>query len=413
MYKWIITSVTFFALLLGVFYTPYYASAVSEFDNSYQNVNTIEVEMLPPSGETCSSIDLITTWSLKVIDSTRHGTYASSFQTATTGDGRWGVTQEYSSSGTMTTVFWTEDDSLYLEWWSGGVQAKGNSLKIATLWNGSSFGSSCEDVQIYDASSVSEYVISYTDGTRKNSFVYTDNPNIPEDYEGVIPPDTISPPTPPLDWKPDIQHVQSIDWKILLQDRNFNTFDPVPFTCNQGLTPVIQYDLLNDDTNENLDQGVMSPTIQYQFQAEDYGVETTFKFIANYYCGDLEDDPTFSGQTTYYFTLNASGTFVPDTPSCFSDTFPYIDIDGCTSVIEDLINNLSFGTINFPEWEINSDGCHTLGILGDWINVPSSSRTICPQFSPTVRNVVTPFLTFVLGITIIGVLVTKSRNDFN
>lgn len=221
--------------------------------------------------------------------------------------------------------------------------------------------------------------------------------------------------TPPyiLDWIPDINHVQSVDWKIKLQDRNFNTFDPVPFTCDQGLAPIIQYDLYNNDVDPNtpIDQGVFSPTIQYEYQAEDYGVETEFKLIGNYYCGDGEEEPSFSGQKTYYFTLNAIGTFVPDTPSCFSETFPYVDMDGCTAVIENLVNNLSFGAITFPDWEVNSDGCHTLGPLGDWINVAPSSRTVCPQFSSTVRNTVTPFLTFVLGITIIGALISKTRLD--
>lgn len=230
----------------------------------------------------------------------------------------------------------------------------------------------------------------------------------PTGYEGELIPGI---PAPPLDWTPNIELVSVIDWKIMLQDQNFNTFDPVPFTCNEGLTPIIQYILLNNDTSEEIDTGIFSPTVPYEFQSERYGIETEYKFVGAYYCGDNNDDPQFNNHTTYYFSVNASGVMLLDTPSCFLDEFPFIDMNGCVLVIERFVSHLSFGTINFPQWDISPNECHALGPIGDWINVPVTSRLICPQFSATIRNAVTPFLTFVLGITVAGAIITKTSKD--
>lgn len=420
MFKWLTGFATVSAISLSVFFGVSSASAATIYDDVIEIGEPI-IRGIDINEDPCE-LNIGTTF-MSIIESADESSNKTAFLNAlddrlNDGDG-WALV-EYKVSDTGTNLLLRVQTSQSAAFFTlvGGIEPRlvmDNVITANIAYNG------CDVSVNFNQATPSNQWLAMNPATfdtwngsigARPVFVANDI-DYPQDYEGELIPDTWQPPTPPLTWAPDFQHVQSIDWKIKLQDRNFNTFDPVPFTCNEGLTPVIQYDLLNNDTSELLDQGIFSPTIQYEFQSEKYGIETEYKFIGNYYCGDAEDDPTFSHQTTYYFTLNASGTHVPDTPSCFSDTFPYVDIDGCTAVVENLVNNLSFGTINFPNWSIQSDGCHTLGTIGDWINVPSSSRTICPQFSSTVRNVVTPFLTFVLAITIIGVLVTKSRNDFN
>lgn len=253
-------------------------------------------------------------------------------------------------------------------------------------------------------------------------FLSTFATEYPTGYEGIIIPDTYTPPIEPLTWTPDIQHVQTVDWKIKLQDRNFNTFDPVPFTCDLGLTPVIEYDLYNEDIDPNtpIDQGTFSPTVPYEYSSEKYNVKTEYKFIGNYYCGIGENEPTFSGQTTYRFKLDAGGNFIGDQDTgdlsgieifekCINEDAPFIHVSECLGAFGSIVDKLSFGRINlFSKFYYESPtDCQEIGKMGDWLGL--SNKYVCPQFSADVRNTVTPFITFGLALAVVGAISTKSR----
>lgn len=255
-------------------------------------------------------------------------------------------------------------------------------------------------------------------GLDSNTEIFLSNFPItyPPGYEGEIIPDSYTPPTVYTD-KPDISVVNIVDWKITLQDRNFNTFDNVPFTCHQGLTPVIEYDLFNNDTNERIDQGVFSPTVQYEFQSEKYGIETEYKFIGNYYCGIGDDEPTFSHQTTIYFTSSEAGLYVSDIiTDCVLDEFPFVNIENCMNNMADAIQLLSFNTLRLPGgggggggWGV-SQTCYNMQVLDDWINSPN--QQLCPMFPQYIRDIVTPFVTFALGLLMLNFLTKRVGGGF-
>lgn len=212
------------------------------------------------------------------------------------------------------------------------------------------------------------------------------------------------------DFTPRLNVLTGVDNKVTIQDMNFNTFDEVPFTCNEGLAPVIQYEL-KDESLAVIDSGTMSPTTQYVYQHTRELAERTFTFTANYYCGDTSEDPLFPSSSTVEYTLTQGGTLKNDIfASCMNSEFPYLHFDACTENIETALNMLSFGSVKLGnEWTSN-DGCTELNVLGDWLNVPDN--TVCPFFSSTIRNVVTPFVTLLLGLVTLN-FIFKIGNTAN
>ena len=100
------------------------------------------------------------------------------------------------------------------------------------------------------------------------------------------------------------------------------------------------------------------------------------------------------------------------TTVCVSNELPYIHVDDCVNLYNQFINNLIFNDVQLLVINGNSE-CHNLGKLGDWLNLPSSKREICPAFNEDVRNTVTPFISIVVGLTIIGVVAKwyRGHND--
>lgn len=411
MFKWAILFAMPFAILFGVLFGGSSASAISAYDDLVRTTDKLEIN------QNGYVQDITLDWYSELLnnsDSTFQGTNPDIMRQCMSerlDDGKgWAISQSVFTSGIKQVVLVCASSQNEVATFEGltpnrNVQVS-NSIQCVFF----SFSGALK-LQCYSDYS---YRIVLTETGVANEitplFVNYDV-NYPVDYEGQIIPDSYTPPIV-YTYKPDISVLNVVDWKITLQDRNFNTFDGVPFTCDQGLAPIIEYDLFNNDINERIDQGVFSPTIPYEYQTEKYGIETEYKFIGNYYCGSEDGQPTFSHQTTYYFTVTKDGLFIRETvEDCITSSFPFVDINGCISNLELLLNSLSFGAIKFPKWEFDTSGCRTLGTIGDWINVPSSSRTVCPQFPSSVRNIVTPFVTFVIGATILGAIATKSSRS--
>lgn len=391
------------------------ASAVSVFDDTYQNTDQVYL-YYDDVGLQCTSQDYTLDWSTLVSTSVTGVTQTNVDNfTLALDSGRWGVSMDDVGYTSAIHIFYSTDDSLYLDWIQGGGSyryIRANSVESLTF----NLDGNCEPYMI---ASGSTSVVSSNDGITKNLFVYTDNPNYPIDYEGEAIPDSY---TPPLvyDYIPNMSVVNIVDWTITLQDKNFNTFDNVPFTCNDGLTPVIEYQLINDDTSDLLDSGVYSPTVPYEFNSENYGVATQFRFIGIYDCGDDEGQPTFSSQANFTFSTTASGMFNPEIiTGCFIDTFPFVDLENCLNNMADAIGLLSFNKLRIAGdgggggggggWGI-SQSCYNMQVLDDWINAPGMQ--LCPQFPTYIRDTVTPFITFLLGLFMVSFLTRQTERGF-
>lgn len=96
----------------------------------------------------------------------------------------------------------------------------------------------------------------------------------------------------------------------------------------------------------------------------------------------------------------------------FTDQFPYINFDSCTQSFKNILNKLSFGKIdlrgNIPK---TTTECHALNTFDDWLNLPSG-YVVCPQFSTEIRDIVTPFVTFLLGIITFTFLLNHGKNGY-
>lgn len=397
-----------FSSALLIFYFSPSASAASAYDDNYVTTDSVTAK-----NPVCANgIDVTNNWAT-IIQNSEHPSANDAWTALSNAfdNGRWGVSEWYSPGAGYQgpIIFFTEDDSLYLDWTSiqYGVYAFGNNIKVITLEQ----KNDCETVDIASYSSSEPFAyVSQSDSNPRNLFVYTDHPNYPSGYEGPEVPDSYNPPAPPLDWVPDLHVVAGIDNKVTIQDRHFNTFDENPFTCNEGLTPVINYEL--KDVNSNvIDSGTISATIQYTYQHQNELAERTYSFTASYYCGSEPDDPTFSSSSTVSYTLTQGGTLKNDLfASCMDSEFPFLHFDACMTNIETAISMLSFGVLKFGnDWQ-TTDGCTQLNVLDDWLNI--TNGTVCPFFSNEVRNIVTPFVTLLLGLITMN-FIFKIGNDSN
>lgn len=229
----------------------------------------------------------------------------------------------------------------------------------------------------------------------------------PSDYEGqfIVDNDPYDP-TPPVEEVPDFYIVQGVDHKIEIADNRYFTFDDPNRTLCQpdDLSPFIQYELKTID-GIIVDSGAFSPTITYSYQWPDKNSEGTYTFTGSYSCGDL--DPKFIGETTVTFSMSKDGIYTDDfMATCFIETPPWVDINGCISGMSRAFNLLGFKSLQFGNtvWATFQPQCGQLSNLGHWIHKPN--EVLCPIFPAYVRDTVTPFVTFALGLLMLN-FVTK------
>lgn len=214
-------------------------------------------------------------------------------------------------------------------------------------------------------------------------------------------------------YKPSWYVSNAIDFKANIHDTNFNTFDANPFTCSEGLAPVLHWTIYDLDNVLTLDSGVQSATAQIDYQFPK-GMPTTRYQVSGYYdCGStdpLQFDPDAPG--TYEFEITSAGTLnVNLMDDCVTETFPFINIEGCLNNMTIVLNLLSFNTINFANTWAFSDSCRTLVVINGWLNLPPGYQA-CPQIPSFVRNVTTPFVTFALGLLTITFLARNKGSEW-
>lgn len=94
-----------------------------------------------------------------------------------------------------------------------------------------------------------------------------------------------------------------------------------------------------------------------------------------------------------------------------SSSFPFIETAGCSESLTNLVTVLSFDRINFNKG-LTQDvrTCKQINTLSTWLNLGQNFE-VCPKFSSEIRNDVSAFLTFILGITALGFFIRSKRVD--
>lgn len=399
------------------------ANAASIYDTAF--LQTDELIVSQDRSWDCDPLDITHDWADYINSESRwvlgQSTWApeirTSFQNALN-NGRWGVSLDsVSFSGqAVASIYWTEDDSLTLDWQDGTLvttyaynanivcsdQYSGGDEKYTIFPNG------------WDGTKLNKTLVtvSNTNGAQvKNLFFYGDT-NLPAGYEGIIPRDTPpEPPEPPVtgeEYTPDWVVLSATDWNAEIRDKRFFTFDGIFWTCSidgtslidddSGITPGIEWELW-DNNNVMVDSGSIGAAAAWTYQFPKHQAEREYTLKGRYFCGSDENvTPVYFGDIgEKTFTITATGVlgeqdFFAD---CFSEEFPFIHMNACVHNLAAVVNALSFGVIKVNGFDSN-DSCRQLQTLGNWINKPG--ETICPQFPSYVRDTVTPFVMFILGI---------------
>lgn len=115
------------------------------------------------------------------------------------------------------------------------------------------------------------------------------------------------------------------------------------------------------------------------------------------------DGSTFSG----HYGLAPNHTFY----QCIYSELPFIDFNECYNNILIFTNLLFFDRLEFGTDLTPHDGCRDLIVLGGWIS--ASTNRVCPMFPSYVRDVTTPFITFLLGLLMIKFITSRGGGGFS
>jgi len=244
----------------------------------------------------------------------------------------WEFFKRYSSNTASMGVTWTNTSTLLVidnlqedEWIIGG-------------------GAVCVGA-IANTSLVSYWGFGAPYNSNNQKFLYiNDLITYPEDYEGEIPPESI---TPPDDSDAVPQFTITVNnFKMQFSDKNFFTFDNPAFLCSDDLVPVLHYEIWDNTGPVMLASGVQSASSYIEYTFPDLGADHEYSIVGYYECGDT---PSFTNSSVVDFTVLKNGSL--DTSAfdaCLKEEFPFIDIPACLENVTVLINMMSFGAVNIP-----------------------------------------------------------------
>lgn len=240
----------------------------------------------------------------------------------------------------------------------------------------------------------------------------------PPDWGGISIPQNpyVSPTTSSA--QPDWYASISKNWLVDLHDKNFNTFDKISWTCSEdgntlidnetGLAPVLYWQIYDDsgDTPLMLIDGYNSATAPIQWQAPKDKSNKVYRIVGWYECGG---DVDFTEASNFEFAIDKNGNLnYSSLASCFTETFPFVDLPACISNFGEISNMLSFGVLNFGN-KFDATPCKKLTVVDEWLNTPDI--TVCPMIPEYVRNVITPFVVFALSLLMIQWLTRQSGGN--
>jgi len=237
-------------------------------------------------------------------------------------------------------------------------------------------------------------------------FAFLPTINYPSGYEGDIPPDVPAPAAETINDAPQIEIRNILDFKATVGDNNFNTFDGNPFTCD-GLAPAIIWTFYDTDGITVLSTESLSATLPIEYQYPKLSETLEYTITAQYDCGT---GYIFPNSTTITFSINRAGIedFNP-LQDCFTDTFPFIDLPACVANMGYVLNLLTFDLIPTLEAFTVDDTCTDIPIVSSYIGISEDTQA-CPFFNQQIRDLITPFVTFLLGMISLWVI-TRSTNN--
>lgn len=227
-------------------------------------------------------------------------------------------------------------------------------------------------------------------------------PEYPAGYEGKLIPEESPAIAEESDWTPKIKLIQGNNWVIEYSDEHFFTFDNTPFICEDDFAPIIEWRIYDITDNPE----VLLDTLQYSssalntFNAPKVNNDRKYRLEGNYTdCNGW----IFTDVSSKEFTVLKDGSLNPPDYQtvCVTDTAPWINWQGCMSMLNGTVAALTFNAMNFnpgSDWSFTNN-CRNLQVLGSWIF--ASGKEICPQIPETIRNIVTPFITLAVGLMVI------------
>jgi len=313
------------SVITGVLLSPSSTHAASAYDNVVQTTNTLSV--ISPDGTQNVSLaengdlpwyQLIESKNQAYADARCGDSYISSLNNARS-SGYVSVVQAKASEHYQRVyVIWTDDTYPYA-WPVWTFQTTESGTNYAELKSPTGGDLSIAQIEIADngdwtwlcwSSGSPSFGVGSPDG-----YIYRNNYSVtyPDGYDGVYFAN-LTPISTPNDssYKPDLNVISVVGYHAVIQDRNFNTFDPVPFTCNDTLTPIMHYELWkgsDPNTDVKLTDGVMSPTVPFEYDVPS-GSQDTYTLVAWYSCapGDL----TFDQSSFLSFQVNEYGSLVQE-----------------------------------------------------------------------------------------------------
>lgn len=408
------------------------AKAASAYDNAYHTTDILQVRNADTS-PTCTTQDITSNYTDYILDDSKwvtgapYDSYRENAQTSflnAIDHGRWGVSQTkntLSPNADYVTVFWTENTSLSLDWYTSGVYFNSAySLRIecsninsqqpfvsATSYSGANL-TLHSGLMSYDPSASA-----FTDVY--NYFIYSDNLNIPVGYDGEDIRQT--PPLPPV--QPDFGYsVQPNGDLTVIYLKNLpNTAIQWHYELYEADSSFVKGDLINEQT--------LGISVVYEFSLPaigNYILEVNDTVIIPAPPPDPEIiDMSF--QIVHNGTFHSGGTGLDectdgvctvttmDFEECITDGFPYVNVPNCLSNVTKFIGLLSFKTVQLNDSWLIPTGCHELSVLNDWLGL-GEGNTICPVFPQYIRTAVTPFVTVVFGLIVMRYLVRPHRSNF-
>jgi len=152
----------------------------------------------------------------------------------------------------------------------------------------------------------------------------------PPDYNGPTPVDVN--PVPPNSKKPDIYMSSMNNFVGTFSDRNFFTFDGIPFTCGEFVPQInVEVWTTHGESNETLlDSLSTSASSQFNYTFPTSPQTNDYRIVSYYSCPEL----SFNEVSFYDFQINSSGGLVAGIP-CTAELFCSLNIPtyGLTTAI--------------------------------------------------------------------------------
>lgn len=236
--------------------------------------------------------------------------------------------------------------------------------------------------------------------------------------------------------EPDLISAPEISYQINDDQGTFNAIN-IPETGVTGVQWLITYGTIEGDPQVQTWEGADIPTKPLNFTfpyIADAGADDKYGtyLISAYYTDENDDqiseeslisvvlradqynhfEGTCSGETCLNTGAIGNDAVSLNFDDCtFSADYPWLDITACKNKIGEILGLLNFDKIRYgSQFTGDTTGCHTLTTMGTWLMQPNGT-VVCPKISEEVRNTVTPFIMFGLGLVMIQFIAKRGTDQ--